>query len=286
VAGRYLVWNYSYENFKKFPLSGVGAGNFVFWVKYNWHGKQYYHHLPHNQYLVFSSSLGLIGLLIFLIFIFQLWMSRERAEKWLFFVILIIIFFNHYLWFPESLLLFWMIASFENEKKPKRKPQTKISLVFFIFLILLFLSSNVFHFSELHPKNWAKETRTNYDYGFWYKEKDNSGKEFRWTKDKAGIYIFLDKEGLSPEIKLFCGAPLSVLEQKRQRVKIYWRGKLYEEIIFKENGDCSFRIEDKSLEGGFLEFRIQPSFNLKKMRIGEETRDLGIQVYEFELYSK
>ncbi|MGB5909987.1 MAG: O-antigen ligase family protein, partial [Promethearchaeia archaeon] len=60
VAGRYLVWNYAYENFKKFPLSGVGAGNFVFWVKYNWFGKQYYHHLPHNQYLVFSSSIGFI----------------------------------------------------------------------------------------------------------------------------------------------------------------------------------------------------------------------------------
>jgi len=280
VAGRYLVWNYSYENFKKFPLSGVGAGNFVFWVKYNWFDKKYYHHLPHNQYLVFSSSIGLIGLLVFFIFITQLWINRDKAEKWVYFVVLIILFFNHFLWFPEAFLLFWIVASLENGRNLKPKSKSKIANVFFGCLVALFAASNVYHFSELHPKNWAKETRTNYDYGFWYEEKDNLGKEFRWTKDKAGIYIFLDKEGLSPEIKLFCGAPLNALEQKRQGVKIYWRGKLYEEVIFKENKDYSFRIEDRSLEEGFLEFRIQPSFNLKKMRIGEETRNLGIQVYE------
>jgi len=177
-----------------------------------------------------------------------------------------------------------MITSLENGKEQKRKPKTKTIHVFFVFLILLFAASNIYHFSELHPKNWAKETRTNYDYGFWYEEKDNLGKEFRWTKNKAGIHVFLDKEGFSPEIKLFCGAPLYTLEQKRQEVKIYWRGKLYEEVIFKENGDYSFRIKGRSSEEGFLEFRIQPSFNLKKMRLGKETRDLGIQVYDFDPY--
>ena len=148
-------------------------------------------------------------------------------------------------------------------------------------MVLIFLIFNVFSFNGLHPKTWAKETGTRYDYGFWYPETDASGREYRWTKERAGRYLTLDKTGQSPEITLICGAPLAHLKDKKQTVKIYWKGEPYKEITFTENKPISFRIEAQPLDEGFLELRISPAFNLKEMGLGQEPRNLGIQLTNF-----
>ena len=284
VASRHLVWNYSFECLKKFPLCGVGAGNFVFWVKYNWYGKKPYHHLPNNQYLFFSSSIGTIGLLVFLFFIVILLRYKKRVEQLILFLILVIIFFNHYLWFPESILAFWLVASLGEERSAKEKLKTKKIDFLVGFLLIIFVVCNIYCFDKLHPVKWAKETNTRYDYSFWYKEINPQGQDFRWTKNKAGIYISLDKKGHSQKINLFCGAPLKRLPQGEQRVEVYWKGKLYRSFVFKENKDFNFWIKDQAFKEGFLEFRIYPCFNLKKMNLGEDTRDLGIQVNDFNTF--
>jgi hypothetical protein len=85
-------------------------------------------------------------------------------------------------------------------------------------------------------------------------------------------------------MKLFCGAPLERLPQGEQRVEIYWKGKLYRSLVFKENKDFSFWIKGRAFKEGFLEFRIYPCFNLKKMNLGEDTRDLGIQINDFNTF--
>jgi hypothetical protein len=284
IARRKVVWNYAVENLKNFPLSGVGVGNFVFWVKYSWFNRPKYHHLPSNQYLFLSSSIGLIGLFVFLFFLSTTWKTQDKLEKKILFVILLIIFFNHYLWFPESFLAFWLVASLGEKNGSESKPEKKKAKWFVGFLLILFVFSNIHDFNRLHPANWAKKTGTRYDYGFWYEEKDPRGQEFRWTKSGAGIYISLDRNGYSSEMKLFCGAPLERLAQREQRIEIFWKGKLYDDIVFRKNEDFRFRIKDKAYAKGLLEFRIYQPFNLNKMQLGEETRTLGIQVLRFDLY--
>ncbi|MCK4942467.1 MAG: hypothetical protein KAS65_02770, partial [Candidatus Aminicenantes bacterium] len=131
----------------------------------------------------------------------------------------------------------------------------------------------------LHPQNWAAEKKVDYDYGFWYKEKDLKEHTFCWTKQKSGIYLYFDESGKSRKIKLFCGAPLHMLPEKEQKVDIFWKGKIFKSVVFKENKEFLFSIEEKPYDMGFLEFRVNPAFNLKKMGLSEESRDLGIQVY-------
>ena len=108
---------------------------------------------------------------------------------------------------------------------------------------------------------------------------DSQGNIFSWTKEKAGIYLFLNKTGRSKEIKLLCGAPIQKLKKGKQNIDIYWRGRLYKKYAFRENRELLFYIEDRFHREGFLEFRIEPAFNLKKMGLSEETRDLGIQFF-------
>ena len=146
-----------------------------------------------------------------------------------------------------------------------------------LVLIIFYIDS----FHSFQPATWAQEAGFRYDYGFWYPEKDESGKKFRWTKEKAGLYLTPDHSGESGEIKLECGAPLTYLKEKRQRVQVYWKGKLYREFTFTGNKEEFFKIKSVPEEEGFLEFRVLPAFNLKKLGLGNETRDLGIKVFFF-----
>jgi len=78
---------------------------------------------------------------------------------------------------------------------------------------------------------------------------------------------------------LFCGAPLHKIKGKQQSLEIYWKRRLYKKIVFRENREVKFKIKDNPFEEGFLEIRVDPTFNLKKMNLSEESRDLGIQFF-------
>jgi hypothetical protein len=136
---------------------------------------------------------------------------------------------------------------------------------------------NVVAFMPLHPLTWARRTATAYDYGFSYRERDG-GRFFRWTGEQAGLYLHLDRRRRGAEFRLVCGAPLGRLDGRRQVVDVYWRGKPYRRAVFERNGEFVFRLDDPAHDQGFLEFRVRPVFNLMRMGLGGESRDLGIQV--------
>lgn len=279
LAGRERVWIYSLEIVKKFPLSGVGMGNFLFWVMFDQYGLEYFHDLAQNQYLSFSSGLGIPGLLLFLLFIFGVWRGKSGLNRWMFLCVLALLLFGSHFWMAESFLLFWLLVSLEYKKIQGLIPGRRHLLPILGILAGIFIMANIFHFDALHPKNWAKRTGTAYDYGFWYPEKDPLGKRFSWTKQKAGIYLYLDDKGKSRKIRLSCGAPIRKLKDRQQTVEIFWRGELYKRFIFTENRNVEFLIDDQSHNEGFLELGIDPAFNLKKMGISGETRNLGIQFF-------
>lgn len=279
--GRIEMMQRSIPIIKKYPLSGVGSGNFLFFLKYRYLGEKYWEDLPLNQYLLILDETGFIGLLVFACFLTALLkQKRKRIYSLLLFSLLVAIFFNFFFWFPECLLLFWIISSFAEEKitvdagSGRRK-----KVLFSAALLLLFVLANIFHFDSLHPKTWAKEKGREYGYGFWYLEKNPADEVYRWTKARAGVYLYLDKNGESKQFKLFCGAPIEKLQDNKQEVEIFWRGKLYTEVIFRDNKEYLFKVKDKPYAQGFLELRVSPTFNLKKMKISPEFRDLGVQFY-------
>ena len=279
--GRIEMMQRSIPIIKNYPLTGVGSGNFLFFLKYRFLGEKYWEDLPLNQYLLILDETGLIGLLVFIFFlVLLLKQKRKKIYTLLLFSLLTAIFFNFFFWFPECLLLFWIISSFAEEKTGISSGLLKgKGALLSLGLLLIFVLFQIVHFDSLHPKTWANEKEREYGYGLWYLEKAADDQAYRWTKEQSGVYIYLDKAGVSRPYKLFCGAPLDKLENKKQEVKIFWRGRLYKEISFKENGEFLFDIKGKPGGQGFLEFRVSPTFNLKKMNISPESRDLGIQFY-------
>lgn len=75
------------------------------------------------------------------------------------------------------------------------------------------------------------------------------------------------------------GAPLEKLQNQHQKIELFWKGKTYRRFLFMENKELIFSIKGNPNDQGFFELRVTPTFNLKKMKISEETRDLGIQFY-------
>ena len=259
----------------RFPVSGIGAGNFLFYLKYLRFGESAYLDLPLNQYLLFFSETGLAGGLAFILFLAVLiWRQRPGAVRTMLAVMAAALLFNNFFWFPEVLLLFWIFVA--RGDWPASAPLKK-SGIWPAAVILCFVALNFIDFQALHPRNWARETATPYAYGFSYPEIEN-GRLFRWSGARAGVYIHLGADGRCRGLTLFCGAPLAHLPGRRQTVDIYWRGKILRSVDFRENGPYPLDFSDPAQRQGFLEFRVSPVFNLKRMGLSDEGRDLGVQV--------
>jgi hypothetical protein len=283
--GRLWMTLFSLETLRDNFVEGVGTGNFTFYLAYKNYlpykqqGEKYTYDLTLNQYLLVFTENGVLGFLAFTYFMILLY--RRSDKKLLIGAVLLALLLNNFFWFPEAFLLFWILAALMESPKEKIPEKSflprinkKAALIASVCVIILY---NIVSFHSLHPCTWAQSTGYQYDYGFWYPEKNQQGDEFRWTTGSTGIYLTLDKNGQSREIKLFCGAPLNYLKDKQQKVEIYWQGKLYREIVFTGNNKVSFKIDSRPLEGGFLELKVIPAFNMEKLGLSPETRDLGVQ---------
>lgn len=280
--GRIAMIDKSIPLLEKYPLTGVGGGNFLFYLKYRYLGKTYWEDLPLNQYLLILDETGVIGLAVFLVFLIRLLkQKRKKSLTLLLLAMLSALLFNFFFWFPELLLLFWIIGAFSiREIEETAGQKSPVTRVLALLLLAVFIGGNILYFPALHPRTWAKEKNYPYSYGFWYPEKDPVGYTYRWTKEKAGIYIYLDKAGESSPVRLYCGAPVHLMVPTSQAVDIYWQGKPYRREVFFRNRELLFKIIDRPFSEGFLEFRIKPTFNLRKLKISDERRDLGVRFYD------
>ncbi len=271
--GRLAMLRDSAEMVRRFPLSGVGAGNFYFYLKHLRHGQQAWLDLPLNQYLLFFTETGLAGGLAFLAFLAALPRGLGAGTpRFLLAAMAAALLFNNFFWFPENLLLFWIvIASAAWPAARGAGGGRRLAAA----ALLCFVAMNLAHFRALHPRTLARSRGTAYDYGFSYLENE-SGRVFRWTGAAAGLYVYPGRQGAG--VELFCGAPLECLPGGEQAVEVFWRGKLLERVVFRRNQARAVRVRGHEGEEGFLEFRVRPAFNLKRVGLGEESRDLGVQV--------
>ena len=271
LNGRLEMVENSVKILKRYPVEGVGVGNYLFYLEYLNFGKDHLHDLTLNEYLRIVDETGIIGIILFLMFLLCFLKILNKTEKLFFLSILIIIGLNNYFWFSESFFIFWFFLFVFSKKEDIKKSKTHKKI--FIIFVLLFLIFNVLDYKKLSPLNLSLEKNQIYDFGFWNEEKDNNQKSFKWTKGTAGIYI---DEKMSKDLKIFCGAPLELLPDKSQRVVFYFNDIKIKDLVFKTNKFEEIKIPKKQ---GFLVIKVFPTFNLKKLNIGSDSRDLGVRFY-------
>jgi O-antigen ligase len=238
----------------RFPVSGVGAGNFLFYLKYMRFGEKYYEDLPLNQYLLIASETGLaVGLLFVLFLAMQLKRQKQIVIRSVLAAMVFALFFNNFFWFPECLLLFW---------------------IFLGAVVAVFVAFHVLDFRDLHPETLTRQKGVAYDYGFWPGEKNERG-TFFWTRSAAGKYFTADA---ARDLAFFCEAPSEWLQKKNMTVALFWRGKLFQRVVFFENQFKKIQLPRG--QEGFLEIRVHPTFNIKAMNLGADARELGVQFME------
>ncbi len=101
------------------PLLGIGTGNFVWEIRQMLDLLSSWIHQPvHSVYLLIASETGLIGLFIFLMFLYQLLRKfnkelKNKKNYLLFFIICAFLFlglFDHFFWtLQQGQLMFWLI---------------------------------------------------------------------------------------------------------------------------------------------------------------------------------
>ena len=234
-----MVWNVL-PILERFPLSGVGVGNFLFYLQYSRFNEWYYEDLTLNHYLLVLAETGVPGFLAFLFFLFMLAKDRRKSGlSVVFSAMMVALFFNQFFWFPEIVILFWTLAAFPGLQPDRAVISRKTFVWFAVALLVTFTVGNVSRFRLLHPLTWAKEKGAEYDYGFWYPETSSQG-EFRWTKEKAGMRVTLDRNGDSNRFRLICGAPLDKIKGAKQQVRFFWKGRYRETVVFNRNGESVF----------------------------------------------
>jgi len=256
-----------------FPITGIGPGNFLFYQRSKHYQENFLHDLPLNQFLQITIEGGILSLIIFLFWFFGVFRHAPSRWRWVMVAFILCFLVGTPLWLPEGIILFWLVIALGQGEfsLPQKLTGTTLAAVFLI--IGLFISFNSIHFKALDPSEWQKDRNLLNSYGFWDADPGMEG-VFRWTRRKCGYY-FSGEEHTSPRI--YCGAPLEQLPGKRQTVAVFWQGKRIKTLTFNENN--SQMIELPQGESGWLEFLIDPVFNLKEMNLGPETRTLGVQLY-------
>lgn len=107
---------------KEKPFLGLGIGNFVWYLLNNYNFKEFWLYQPvHNLYLLAASEIGILGLILFLLFIgLVLWKSRFFWKLSIFNLIFMAIIscflflglIDHYFWtIQQSRLMFWLVLA-------------------------------------------------------------------------------------------------------------------------------------------------------------------------------
>ncbi len=113
VALRLFYNQFTYSIIQECPLVGIGIGNFVWEMKDALDLLSDWIHQPvHNVYLLIASETGLLGLFVFLMFLYQLLRKFKEINYLLLFIVFCILFislFDHFFWtLQQGQLMFWL----------------------------------------------------------------------------------------------------------------------------------------------------------------------------------
>jgi len=275
TSGRLTFIKDSMRIVTEFPVCGVGTGNFLFYFQHLNVRQPAYEDLPLNQYLLITDELGVVGLCVFLIFLGRLITAAAACEgRIVLGAVLAAIFFNNYFWFGECLILFWILVHFFAP--PLSTPRRRASLAsigFAALTLTLYLVAQIVSSPRLEPWHWLAASDRSYDYGLWANELDPQRGVFFWTQQRAGLYVHSGLE----QVYLYCGAPRSLLCESSQRVQVFWHGRPYRSFSFTANAWQALPLPPQG--EGLLEFVVDPVFNMRRLGIGADPRNMGVQVH-------
>lgn len=115
VVLRQIYNQFAFLFISEHPFLGIGQGNFVFRLKEMLDLMSAWIWQPvHNIYLLIASETGLVGLSVFLLFIFQLFKNAFFEKKTFFLLVgfsfLFIGLFDHFFWtLQQGQLMFWLV---------------------------------------------------------------------------------------------------------------------------------------------------------------------------------
>jgi hypothetical protein len=258
----------------RYPVTGVGLGNFIFYRRYLHVGQEFYEDLPLNQYLLVGTELGLLALGLFLLALWRLWRQPQPLPlKAALAAVACAFLFSTPLWVPELAILFWLLPAFADPAPPLR-PWPRWADAALIGVALLFTA---LHHQALHPATWAAATGQTYRYGVWDVERPRGDRAFCWTGEKAGLLITSGTRGRLTAIALRCGAPLALLPGRQQEIVLSWRGHPFRRLVFLDNGTQTVPLPSAGGETGALEIEVRPTFVPADLHLGADYRRLGVQ---------
>ncbi len=255
TEGRNILLSRSIIAFKEAPLSGIGPGNFIFYVMYRFHRPKLNDVVP-SVYFSVLAELGIIGFLLFLLFLLPYILSRPSPEKNLLWVVLFSFFFHTFLWFPETVLIFFFLLSGLQTKR------IRIPAGVIAGIITIFVGAGILSFKSLHPATWSLKEGQVYSYGLYGKEEN-----YRWTSGSCGLYW-----NFKGHLRISTDFP----ENTGRRVKIYWRGKHFKTVVLTPENPW----HELSIKGrGFLDLRIYPVFIPDDYLKNGDKRKLGVKIF-------
>lgn len=262
------------ETVARYPLSGIGPGNYLFFQRHKHFQQNFLHDMPLNQFLLILLEGGILSLVWYLFWL-SAWYRRSEGPWRMVLVALLLSFLvGTPLWLPEGMVLFWLVLAFGLSPGKRVNGQGRlIKITAGMFVLAVFMVVNIQNFRSLDPGTWQLEHHEQNGYGLWAPDPGMEG-VFCWTKGESGLFITKQEQ---QALKIFCGAPLDHLPEKKQTVRLFWQGEPLKTVVFTENRDQEITLP--AGEAGWLEFTVDPVFVLKELNLGPETRGLGVQLH-------
>jgi len=116
----------------RYSWLGIGTGNFIWQLQSMLDLLFAWAHQPvHNIYLLIASENGLLGLVLFLMFVFCAITRRSKADKAMLFIVfsfLSIGLFDHFFWtIQQGQLMFWLVLGLVGQNLPVKDKLDKIN---------------------------------------------------------------------------------------------------------------------------------------------------------------
>ncbi|MFN4227266.1 MAG: O-antigen ligase family protein [Candidatus Ratteibacteria bacterium] len=188
---RYFIWTGTFRMILKKPLFGYGFGNFIFFYPY-FRVRKYFlqpestpvtNH-SHNEYLEIWAETGIIGLLLFLIFIFSFIITSIRNKKsskilldgiigGIISVLLDNIFSTN-LRNPSTSMYFWFLLGMTGKYIKLDKLEFKFSKILWYTIFIVSFILSIFHsYYRVFPQIYYKNGINAKDNGFYNEAIEN-----------------------------------------------------------------------------------------------------------------
>ena len=306
-------WESAVVMMRDYPLTGVGIGaytveisNYAETLKKSWPiGES-----AENYLLQAGSELGLPGVILVLWIFWELIRQMRRAYRanpwpgrWRFVQLATIaglisyfvnIQFHTYIGSYEMKYVFWLLAisvfvqpgpddTPAPEGPPRKAGLSKRARAWTVVLVVLLASIHLWNSAHsLSLKSRTERFHLKQDFGLYPAEKDNEGREFRWTRNYGGLTLKIEK----PILVLPLHASHPDIHKKPITIRLYFvkdlfrQKRLVKEITLARNEwqDVVLAVPEEVGQDVILLIKIDRTWNPLKTTGVPDPRDLGIAV--------